>query len=68
MLFVAVLSTILCFIVGFIAGWFVNDVVYRAIDMATTPRLHPELEGISVEEELYSVKFTREDDEEDDYY
>ncbi len=67
-MFVAIVATILCFVVGFIAGWFVNDIVYNTIQQMTTPRLHPELEGISVNEELLSVRVIREDDEEDDYY
>jgi len=69
LMFVAVLSSVLCLLIGAVAGWFANDVVYNYIQQATTPRLHPELEGISVSEELYAVKFTnQEDDEEDDYY
>ena len=69
LMFVASVSTVLALVVGFLAGWFTNDVVYHLIDKATTPRLHPELEGVSVNEELYSVRFhASEDDEEDDYY
>ena len=69
LMFVAVLSSVLCLLMGLVAGWFANDIVYKYIQEATTPKLHPELEGISLTEELYAVKFTnQEDDEEDDYY
>ena len=63
---------VLSLIIGVIAGWYANDVVYslRNQDNPTemyTP--HPEMydeEGMWINEELYSVKFVTEEDEEDD--
>ena len=57
--------------VGIIAGWHINDVVYNLIQKNNGPTMHPEMyddEGIVINEELYSVRFVQEENEEDDYY
>jgi len=68
-------STILMFlfmIVGGLIGWTANDFLYAY--MTTKPNLpnHPEMyddEGMVINEELLSVRFVDEEDEqEDDYY
>ena len=64
---------VLFFIVGIIAGWFINDIVYNFSNKNNSLQLHPELydkNGLWINEELYSVRFvdTEEEEEEDDYY
>ena len=47
-------------VVGIIAGWHINDVVYNLIQKNNGPIMHPEMyddEGIVINEELYSVRF-----------
>ena len=56
--------------VGIIAGWHINDVVYQLIankNEITHPEMYDE-NGIWINEELLSVKFVKEEEEEDDYY
>ena len=59
-------------IVGVIAGWHINDVVYSMTQKNNSLQLHPEMyddDGIIINEELLSVRFVDEEDaEEDDYY
>lgn len=60
----------LSIIVGIIAGWHINDVVYQLIankNEITHPEMYDE-NGIWINEELLSVKFVKEEEEEDDYY
>jgi hypothetical protein len=60
----------LSIIVGIIAGWHINDVVYNMIankNEMTHPEMYDE-NGIWINEELLSVKFVKEEEEEDDYY
>lgn len=64
---------ILFLIVGIIAGWFINDIVYNFFNKNSSLKLHPEMyddEGIVINEELLAVKFIdeEEEEEEDDYY
>lgn len=68
-LFFSAVFGLLSLIIGFISGWYVNDVVYalRSQDQGYTQ--HPEMyddNGVWINEELYSVKFVQEDDDEDD--
>lgn len=62
---------VLFLIVGIIAGWFINDIVYNFYNK-NNPQLHPEMyddDGIVINEELLSVRFVdEEEEEEDDYY
>ena len=61
---------VLFLIVGIIAGWFINDVVYNFYNKNNSPQLHPEMydeDGIFINEELLSVRFIEEEEEEDDY-
>lgn len=72
MLFFSGCFMILFLIVGIIIGWFINDIVYNFYNKNSPTKLHPEMyddEGIVINEELLSVKFI-EDEEEDDceYY
>jgi hypothetical protein len=62
---------VLFLIVGIIAGWFINDIVYNLYNKNNSPQLHPEMydeDGIFINEELLSVRFIEEEEEEDDYY
>lgn len=62
--------SILAIIVGIIAGWHINDVVYNLVQKKEEFAGHPEMydeDGIWINEELLSVKFVDEE-EEDDYY
>ena len=68
-------STILMFlflIVGGLIGWTANDFLYAYMDTRANLPAHPEMyddEGMVINEELLSVKFVDEEDEqEDDYY
>lgn len=63
---------VLFMIVGIIAGWHINDIVYNLYNRNSL-QLHPEMyddEGIMINEELLSVRFIdeEEEEEEDDYY
>ena len=61
---------VLFLIVGIIAGWFINDIVYNLYSKNNSPQLHPEMydeDGIVINEELLSVRFIEEEEEEDDY-
>jgi len=63
--------TVLAIIVGIIAGWHINDVVYSMTQSKDQFAGHPELydeDGIWINEELLAVKFVEEEEEEDDYY
>jgi hypothetical protein len=64
--------SILAIIVGIIAGWHINDVVYNLVQKKEEyAGGHPEMydqDGIWINEELLSVKFVEEEEEEDDYY
>lgn len=63
---------ILFLIVGIIAGWHINDIVYNLYNKNNSLQLHPEMydeDGIVINEELLSVRFIdEEEEEEDDYY
>lgn len=63
---------ILFLIVGIIAGWFINDIVYNFYNKNNSLQLHPEMydeDGIVIREELLSLRFIdEEEEEEDDYY
>jgi hypothetical protein len=68
-------STILMFlfmIVGGLIGWTANDFLYAYMNTKTSLPNHPEMyddEGMVINEELLSVRFVDEEDEqEDDYY
>lgn len=68
-------STILMFlfgIVGGLIGWTANDFLYAYMNTKTNLPNHPEMyddEGMVINEELLSVRFVDEEDEqEDDYY
>ena len=66
-LFFSTMITALFFVVGVTIGWTANDFLYNM--MARNDILHPEMyddDGMVINEELYSVKFINED--EDDYY
>ena len=71
-LFFSGMFGVLSLIVGVIAGWYANDVVFAMRNQETngyTP--HPEMydeEGVWINEELYSVKFVTEDEDDDDYH
>jgi len=59
---------ILFLLVGIIAGWFINDIVYNFTNKNNSVQLHPEMydeNGIMINEELLSVRFIN--DEEEDY-
>ena len=66
---------ILFLLVGIIAGWFINDIVYNFTNKnnsvpenEVSNQLHPEMydeNGIMINEELLSVRFI--DDDEEDY-
>lgn len=70
-LFFSGVFVFLSLIVGIIAGWHINDVVYNLIQKKneiTHPEMYDE-NGIWIHEELLSVKFVNEEEEEeDDYY
>jgi len=66
-LFFMTMITALFFVVGVTIGWTANDFLYNML--ARNDVLHPEMydeDGMVINEELYSVKFINED--EDDYY
>lgn len=70
-LFFSGVFVFLSIIVGIIAGWHINDVVYNVVQNKNGVP-HPEMydeNGIWINEELLSVKFVNEEEEEeDDYY
>lgn len=72
-LFFSGVFVFLSLIVGIIAGWHINDVVYNLIQQKNEIS-HPEMydrDGMWINEELLSVKFVNEEEEEeeeDDYY
>ena len=60
---------VLFMVVGLIVGWFVNDLVYSFMNKNNGLQLHPEMynqDGFLINEELLSVKFIDEDEEEED--
>ena len=69
-LFFSGVFVLLSMVVGIIAGWHINDVVYSLVQKKEEGITHPEMydeDGIWINEELLSVKFVNEE-EEDDYY
>jgi len=69
-LFFSGVFVFLSMVVGIIAGWHINDVVYNLIankNEISHPEMYDE-NGIWINEELLSVKFVKEEEEEDDYY
>lgn len=67
MLFFSTMITGLFFIVGVTIGWTANDFLYNML--SRDDQLHPEMydeDGIVINEELLSVRFV--DEEEEDYY
>ena len=73
-LFFSACFMILFLLVGIIAGWFINDIVYNFTNKNNSVQLHPEMyddDGIVINEELLSVRFIdeeEEEEEEDDYH
>lgn len=71
-LFFSACFMVLFLVVGVIAGWFINDIVYNFYNQNNSSQLHPEMyddDGIVINEELLSVRFIdEEEEEEDDYY
>ena len=72
-LFFMACFVVLFLIVGIIACWFINDIVYNFYNKNNSLQLHPEMydeDGIVINEELLSVRFIEEEEEgeEDDYY
>jgi hypothetical protein len=68
--FISACFMVLFGLVGIIVGWHTNDVVYNLIAKKNSPELHPEMiddDGFIINEELLSVRFIDEE-EEDDYY
>jgi hypothetical protein len=68
-LFFMVCFVVLFLIVGIIAGWFVNDIVYNFYNKNNSLQLHPEMydeDGIVINEELLSVRFIQEEEEEEE--
>ncbi len=67
-LFFSGVFVFLSIIVGIIAGWHINDVVYQLVSK-NEQQGHPEMydqDGVWINEELLSVRFV--DEEEDDYH
>ena len=68
-LFFTTMITVLFFIVGITIGWTANDFLYNML--ARNDVLHPEMydeDGIVINEELYSVRFINDTEDQDDYY
>lgn len=68
-LFFTTMITALFFIVGITIGWTANDFLYNML--ARNDVLHPEMydeDGIVINEELYSVRFINDTEDQDDYY
>ena len=69
-LFFSGVFVFLSIIVGIIAGWHINDVVYNLMankNEMTHPEMYDE-DGMVVNEELLSVRFVDEEDEQEDGY
>jgi len=69
-LFFSTMITGLFFVVGVTIGWTANDFLYNMLARDET-QLHPEMydnDGIVINEELLSVRFIDEAEEEDEYY
>ena len=70
-LFFSGVFVFLSMVVGIIAGWHINDVVYNLVQKREEGRFtHPEMydeDGIWINEELLSVKFVNEEEEDDHY-
>ena len=71
-LFFSAAIMIMFFVVGALIGWTANDFAYAFAQSKQQPYLHPEMyddQGMVINEELLSVRFVEEDEEEeDDYY
>lgn len=72
-LFFSACSMILFLLIGIIAGWFINDIVYNFQNKNNSTSLHPEMyddDGFVINEELLSVRFLdeEEEEEEDEYH
>ncbi len=68
-LFFSGIGVFLSLVVGVIAGWHINDVVYQFLSKDDQQGGHPEMydnNGVWINEELLSVRFV--DEEEDDYH
>jgi hypothetical protein len=56
------------FVVGFMLGWFGNDIVYAFLNKNRIEPLHPEMfdeNGQLIPDEIVAVRFERDEDEED---
>lgn len=72
-LFFSACLMILFLLIGIIAGWFINDIVYNFANKNNATPLHPEMyddDGFIINEELLSVRFLdeEEEEEEDEYH
>jgi hypothetical protein len=68
-LFFTTMITALFFVVGITIGWTANDFLYNML--ARNDVLHPEMydeDGMVINEELYSVRFINDTEDQDDYY
>jgi len=68
-LFFSGVFVFLSMVVGIIAGWHINDIVYQLVSKGEEQGGHPEMydsDGVWINEELLSVRFV--DEEEDDYH
>jgi len=68
-LFFSTMITALFFIVGITIGWTANDFLYNML--ARNDVLHPEMydeDGMVINEELYSIRFINDTEDQDDYY
>jgi hypothetical protein len=57
------------FVIGFILGWFGNDIVNAFLNRTTIQPLHPEMfdeNGNLIPDEIVAVRFENTDDYEDD--
>lgn len=57
------------FVIGFILGWFGNDIVNAFLNRTTIQPLHPEMfdeNGNLLPDEIVAVRFENTDDYEDD--
>jgi hypothetical protein len=57
------------FVIGFILGWFGNDIVNAFLNKTTIQPLHPEMfdeNGNLIPDEIVAVRFENTDDYEDD--
>lgn len=56
------------FVIGFMLGWFGNDIVYSFLNKNRIQPLHPEMfdeNGQLIPDEIVAVRFENDDDEED---